>query len=165
MLTPLPSLRLELSLSAQQQALFTQLLSDNSTLMKGQRMASTHKQDRFLTPLLGAVRAGQPLSYSDRRWQDLRAFPHRTPYGGLDTTGGALRGCTENPGPHILSGSGYWGQAAAESKKAAVGIIVTTWRIWMLFDEETIFHQASSIQRVRPFIGTLCIHIIVSLQW
>lgn len=34
----------ELSLSAQQQALFTQLLSDGSTLMKGHRTASTYSK-------------------------------------------------------------------------------------------------------------------------
>lgn len=84
MLMPPPPFHAKLSLSAQQQAPLTQLLSDGGALMKGQGTTGTYSPARlFLDPPLGAVRARQPLSYSDWRWQDLKARPPSSPSGPL----------------------------------------------------------------------------------
>lgn len=56
---------IDLALSAQQQAPLTQLLS-NRWQNINERPAPT------ASFVIGAVRAGQPLSYFDRRWQDLQ---------------------------------------------------------------------------------------------
>lgn len=71
-----PPSHVEPSLSAQQQALRTQLLSDGRTLMKGHDACS---KPVSWSPPSGQCRAGPPLSYSHGRRQDLGVSPSRPP--------------------------------------------------------------------------------------
>ena len=106
MLTPPPPPNAQLSLSAQQQVLFTQLLSDGSVLTKGHGAAGTHKGACFLIPPPRSCQSRATSQLFQReRAQFKNPPPIANPLQGLNNHEAALRGCTEKTqGPHILSG-------------------------------------------------------------
>lgn len=80
-LTSVQCLCSPLSLSAQQQAPSpTAALRWQAVLMKGHRMVSAHTLKACFSIPGRAVRAEQPLSYSDWRWEDFRVSRLQTPH-------------------------------------------------------------------------------------
>lgn len=109
---PFPS-HAEPSVSAQQQALLTQLLSDGSTLIKGHRTASTHSKACFLIPPLGCqCRATSQLFRQGMARFKSDSLPPSDPCSALMLQSCPQRLHRKHEASHPIRG-GRWGQGSS----------------------------------------------------